>query len=99
MTAYWRRATAAGVMAAMLGGMGVNVVFHAAGLIMFNEFKPYPLLGIDPIVWGMSLSALMGVVVSLCTTPPSAALVSRLFDARQRPPADADAPLAAQPTT
>ncbi len=81
MTAFWRRATAAGAMSAMLSGVGVNVALYAIGLAMFREFKPFPLLSIDPIVWGMGVSLLVGVVVSLCTRPPEARLVSRLFDA------------------
>jgi Na+/pantothenate symporter len=81
MAAFWRRATAAGAMAAMLGGVGVNVVLYATGLIMTHEFKPYPLLGIDPIIWGMGTSATAGIVVSLCTSRPDAQLVARLFDA------------------
>jgi hypothetical protein len=31
-------------------------------------------------VWGLAVSAVAGVVVSLATTPPPPALVSRLFD-------------------
>ncbi len=81
MTAYWRRATAAGDMAAMLSGVGVNVALYAIGLYRFREFKPFPLLSVDPIIWGMGVSLVVGVVVSLCTRPPDARLVSRLFDA------------------
>jgi Na+/proline symporter len=80
MAAYWRRATAAGVTWAMLGGVAVVIVLYAAGLMAKQEFKPYPLLGLDPIIPGMGLSLAIGVLVSLCTRPPDARLVARLFD-------------------
>jgi Na+/proline symporter len=90
MAAYWRRATAAGVIAAMVTGVGVSIAMYAAGLVINREFKPYSLLGFDPIVWGMGLSMLAGLLVSLCTTPPSAELVSKLFDVQPKPLADSD---------
>jgi len=80
MAAYWRRATAAGVMAGMLGGVAVNVVLYAAGLVYLREFKAIAVLGLDPIVWGLAASLVAGVAVSLCTTPPDPRLVAKLFD-------------------
>lgn len=80
MAVYWRRATAAGAMAAM--GAGVLTVL---GLYSINwlqgEFKTYPLLGIDPIVWGLAASLIVGIAASLASQPPSRQLVSKLFDA------------------
>jgi Na+/pantothenate symporter len=98
MTAYWRRATAAGAMAAMLAGVGLNVALYATGLVLKREFEPYPLLGIHPIIWGMGVSALAGVVVSLCTAPPDERLVERLFCARKQP-LGPDQTVAPQPAT
>jgi hypothetical protein len=42
--------------------------------------KPYLLGGMDPIIWGVLVSAIAGIGVSLLTRPPDAAVVSRLFD-------------------
>lgn len=42
--------------------------------------RPYYLLGLDPCVWGLLVSLIAGVVVSLLTTPPDASRVSLLFD-------------------
>jgi SSS family solute:Na+ symporter/sodium/pantothenate symporter len=88
MAAFWRRATAAGTLAAMLAGAAT--VF---GLLLLGwnaddpligpktDFRPYYLLGLDPFVWGVSASAICGVVGSLLTRPPDAPVVARLFDA------------------
>jgi SSS family solute:Na+ symporter/sodium/pantothenate symporter len=82
MLAFWRRATAGGTTAAMLGGAGTILALFIAGSIAGGTaFQPYLLFGLEPIVWGLAVSAVAGVVVSLCTVPPPPTLVSRLFDA------------------
>ncbi|HVX15403.1 MAG TPA: sodium:solute symporter [Pirellulales bacterium] len=87
MAAYWRRSTAAGTLAAMLVGAATTVALYVAGFLgedpMIGQatlFRPYYLLGLDPIVWGLAVSLFCGVAVSLLTPPPPAPLVSRLFD-------------------
>jgi SSS family solute:Na+ symporter/sodium/pantothenate symporter len=101
MAAYWRRATAAGCIAAMIVGAGTSIGLYATGSVMawltelgydltrlgFNplmgqatKFRPYFLLGLDPIIWGLTASLVAGVLVSLFTRPPEDELVSRLFD-------------------
>lgn len=97
MIAFWRRATAAGVIASMLVGAGTILVLFIFGWIgpdpMIGErtaFRPYFLLDLHPIVWGLVTSFLAGIGVSLATKPPREELVSRLFDAQP----DADQPLA-----
>jgi sodium/pantothenate symporter len=87
MTAYWRRATSAGVIAAMLAGAGTMIGLYATGFLLDDpmigqqtKFRPFFLLGLDPIVWGMLASLVTGLAVTLLTRPPDAALVSRLFD-------------------
>jgi SSS family solute:Na+ symporter/sodium/pantothenate symporter len=72
MALYWRRATGAGALAAMLTGAGTVVVL--------NLGDPSWRLGYDPFLWAMALSGAAGVAVSLATKPPDPALVSRLFD-------------------
>jgi SSS family solute:Na+ symporter/sodium/pantothenate symporter len=81
MIAFWRRATAAGAMAAMAAGVASSLSLYAAGWIHYQKMKPYTPLGLDPIIWGLAISSLFGVVTSLCTSPPEEQLVSRLFDA------------------
>jgi SSS family solute:Na+ symporter/sodium/pantothenate symporter len=75
MVAYWRRATAAGVVAAMLLG-SISALWPFAVKGIANPL----VAGLRPIVFGLAASLVAGVVVSLATTPPPAALVSRLFD-------------------
>jgi SSS family solute:Na+ symporter/sodium/pantothenate symporter len=88
MAAYWRRATAAGVMAAMLAGAGTSL-----GLLLLGSQLPDPLLGpatrfrsaylggLEPVVWGLLASLMAGITVSLCTKPPEPERIARLFDA------------------
>ncbi|MEZ6069841.1 MAG: hypothetical protein R3C10_06075 [Pirellulales bacterium] len=97
MTAFWRRATAAGTIASMLAGSATVVGLYAVGwlpdgmmpaafvqdevLFTGGAFRPIYLFGIDPIVWGLLMSAVAGVAVSLATQPPRAEIISNLFDA------------------
>ncbi len=82
MLAFWRRATAAGTIAAMLVGAGTILALFIIGSIRSGTaFRAHELAGLHPIVWGLAASAVAGVVVSLITSPPSEELVSRLFDA------------------
>jgi sodium/pantothenate symporter len=80
MAAYWRRGTAAGATAAMTLGAATVLVLYTIGFVEAEGFRPHLLFGIDPIVWGLGVSLISGVVVSLLTAPPPAAVVSRLFD-------------------
>ena len=52
--------------------------------------RPYYLLGFDPCVWGIGLSLLTGVVVSLLTEPPVPRRVAILFDAPSPPSPSAE---------
>jgi Na+/pantothenate symporter len=90
-TAFWRRSTAAGTLASMIGGgitlialYGIGFYLAHAGVDQFigtdTKFRPYYLCGLDPIVWGLLVSALAGVVVSLCTTPPPEDRLRRVYD-------------------
>lgn len=87
MMCYWRRATAAGTIAAMLAGAAASSALSLIGLAIAiqagkpSEFHAYELLGFDPLIWGLSSSLVVGIVVSLLTRPPEARLVSKLFDA------------------
>jgi Na+/pantothenate symporter len=91
MTAYWRRATAPGAQAAMVVGGGTLIALYAIGFATptdpmignMTRFRPYFLLGLDPIVWGLAASLVAGVVVSLSTWPPESDRVARLFDAAE----------------
>ena len=45
-----------------------------------TSFRPYFLLGYDPLIWGLLTSIVSGVTVTLLTEPPDKELVSRMFD-------------------
>jgi SSS family solute:Na+ symporter/sodium/pantothenate symporter len=96
MAAYWRRATAAGAISAMLGGsltvLSLSALGWCQGLLaqrgwmpppaaigQATSFRPFFLLGLEPVVWGLAVSAVLGVGISLCTRPPRAELIEKLF--------------------
>jgi SSS family solute:Na+ symporter/sodium/pantothenate symporter len=98
MACYWRRATKQGVVAAMAAGALTVLALYAAGWIGYGlldwtdqgisqstKFRPYFLFGIEPLVWGIAVSAVAGVVVTLLTPPPDPKLISRMFDADEEP--------------
>jgi SSS family solute:Na+ symporter/sodium/pantothenate symporter len=87
MVAFWRRATAPGIMAAMLAGAGSMVILYLVGAMVpdplvgpATDFRPYFLLNLEPVVWGMAASLAAGVLVSLVSRPPNESLLARLFD-------------------
>lgn len=110
MACFWRRATAAGALAAMFAGVGTTVLLYAVGFVLGGmgidqgigpaprppAYGPYYLLGLDPCVWGLLASALGGVAVSLFTRPPDSARLALLFDP-QPPTAPAPATLELHP--
>ncbi|MFN8669949.1 MAG: sodium:solute symporter family protein [Gemmatimonadaceae bacterium] len=72
----WRRATRAGAIASMLGGMVACLVWSRLG-------TPY-WMGLDPAEAGVLVSALLMVGVSLTTAPASAEVTERFFGAEGR---------------
>jgi len=107
MACYWRRASSASALAAMLVGAAIVLTLNAVGFAhewlglesqpfgpTATKFRPYYLWGFDPVMWGLAGSIVTGLVVAWCTQPPSDELVSRLFDverSEQEPPLPAGA--------
>jgi SSS family solute:Na+ symporter/sodium/pantothenate symporter len=97
MACYWRRASAAGVLAAMFCGGATVLGLLAVGwsgddpmIGPATRFRPYYLFGMEPFVWGLVASATAGIVVSLFTRPPQRRVIVQMFDSapsavRQRP--------------
>ncbi len=81
MAAYWRRATASGALAAMLSGTGVMLLLNAVGWWVSGKFSPYLLFGMEPVIWGVLVSVVAGVSVSLVTRTPDAKHLAVCFDA------------------
>jgi Na+/proline symporter len=68
----WRRATRAGAIASMLGGMSACLVWSRLG-------SPY-FIGLDPAEAGVLASGLLMFLVSMMTAPASADTVRKFFD-------------------
>lgn len=91
MACYWRRATPAGVGAGMVSGAGVVLFLYLCGIMGWSpaqaigaagDFRPWFLLGLEPLIWGLLASSSSAVLVSLVTAPLPAEHISRLFDRR-----------------
>ena len=91
MACFWRRATKEGILASMGAGALTVLVLYATGwtrswlgypdpgIGQATDFRPYFLIGIEPIVWGIAVSGIVGIVTSLRTPPPSKELLDRMF--------------------
>ena len=89
MACYWRRATTAGIFASMISGALTVLVLYLIGILGLLPqqpigtaagFKPWYLMGLDPLIWGILVSATSGILISLMTKPLDEELVSRMFD-------------------
>jgi SSS family solute:Na+ symporter/sodium/pantothenate symporter len=96
MACFWRRATKQGIIAAMIAGALTILVLYVSGFLrgdpgigQATDFRPYFLLGLEPIVWGILVSGIVGVVTSLLTPPPREELVRKMFDVCVGVPASA----------
>ena len=89
MACYWRRANSSGILTSMLSGALTVLILYTIGIAGLlpqtpigaqTSFRPYFLLGFDPLIWGLVTSVVSGVIVTLLTEPPDDELVSRMFD-------------------
>jgi len=91
MLVFWRRATVPGMVAGLLCGAGTMLgLYYLGGVLGWGSslvgeatsFRPYFLLGLDPLLWSLAASGLAGVGVSLVTRTCDEALLSKYFDAQ-----------------
>jgi len=76
---YWRRANTAGMLSAMLAGLGVYLSLYVGGFFRYGEATPLQPWNLDPFIWGFLVSLTSGLLVSLLTKPPTEELVRRFF--------------------
>ena len=90
MLCYWRRATATGALSAMLSGAATMLTVYVIGFFLpdpmigqATTFRPYFIAGCEPLIFGVLVSAIVGVIVTYRTQPPDEKLIAPLFDAPQ----------------
>ena len=95
MLVFWRRATVPGVFASMIAGAATMLASYVLGGVLgygsalfgpATSFRPYYLLGVDPLIWSLAISAIAGVGVSLMTGPCDDALLAKYFNAPENEP-------------
>lgn len=83
MLCYWRRANAAGAIAAMLSGVATVIFLYGQGIVEqgWQQLEPARPLGFDPMIWSCASALVMGSLVTVITPPPADALAAKFFDA------------------
>ena len=76
---YWPRFNKYGAAASMLGGFVGYLSLYVAGFVIYGEIRPMCLFKIDPVIWGIGISFLSGIIFSLITAPPPEHLVCKFF--------------------
>ncbi|MEM9696036.1 MAG: sodium:solute symporter family protein, partial [Myxococcota bacterium] len=81
---YWRRTTAAGVIASVISMVAVWMVFFYQDIINPTEERlaeggDFLVLGLMPVTFTFAASASALVLVSMLTKPPSEATVNKFF--------------------
>jgi len=76
---YWPRFNKYGAAASMLGGFTGYLSLYAVGFFAYGEIRPLCLYGIDPLIWGVGISLLSGVMFTLATPRPPEYLVYKFF--------------------
>ena len=76
---YWSRCSKSGAIAAMVVGLTVYLVLYGVGFVQTGSTKPFLLLGLDPLIWGVVCSLLGAVFVTYLTPPPNRELIERFF--------------------
>jgi SSS family solute:Na+ symporter/sodium/pantothenate symporter len=90
---YWRRATRAGALAGLVSGFVTVVGLYVLGWLGIGkegktgpaakDIAPVYFLDFDPILWGLVVSFVLAVLVSLLTAPPPDKHVDKYFLADQ----------------
>ena len=81
---YWPRFNKPGAVGSMLGGFVGYLSLYVAGFVIYGEIRPMCLFKIDPVIWGIGISFLSGIIFSLTTASPPEHLVCKFF--LQQPP-------------
>lgn len=83
---YWKRMTAAGAIVSMLIGFLVHLSLYLVGNGFEEPMRPFEL---DPVVVGIGVSFLAGILTSFATKPPPRDLVLKYFYRRKADAASA----------
>ena len=63
----------------MTSGFAVFISLYLAGFIKHGKNQPILLADLDPLVWGLVVSLVVGVIVARTTAPPPDRLIRKFF--------------------
>jgi len=86
---YWKRATRAGALTGLVSGFATVAILYVLGWMGIGKegqtgpaaepFSPVYLFNLDPVLYGLAVSFVLGIIVSLVTKPLPQAHVDRYF--------------------
>jgi sodium/pantothenate symporter len=86
---YWRKATRAGALASLIGGFTTVAILWLLGILGVDKegrigaasqsFSPVYLFGLDPMIWGLAVSLVLGITFSFVTKPLNDEHLDRYF--------------------
>lgn len=76
---FWRRMSAAGAIAGMLGGFLMHTGLLIAGFMKTGKFIVLTPLDVEPLIWDLLLSGVLAVGVALRSRPPGREVVDTYF--------------------
>ena len=81
---YWPRASESGCITGMLAGFGAHFGMYLTGMFINGSFfRPYQLLGVNPVIIGLVTSFVMTYIATLATAPPPEDTVRKYFYRRK----------------
>ena len=80
LTLFWRRMTANGAIAGLLGGLIVHLALTLIGKGMTGEFRTFEPLGLNAFIWDMLGSALGALAFSLISARPDPEQTEPFFE-------------------
>ncbi len=82
---YWPRMTSSGAIAGMIGGTLTHLLLTCWGYLLYREFRPYDLGGLNPFLWDLLGSTIACLVAVAVGPAPEDRLIDKFFRRQDAP--------------